>query len=335
MQSATQQKQLRQEVRFDRLVLQSAAEVWATATTDQTSPRLPDMLRDKKSAVLAFFEHSGRSPEAATPADVSDWQHHLEQSGLAPNTIYSRVSRLSSFYSWLMKEPALSAYIKTNPVVLARPKAPKPYQTDSPKALTDEELDSLLRIVRAKADGGDVIARRDYALLLFYVMTGMRRNEIINLRGSDVIEHNEGLVIASKVKGGDYKAREVLDSAVKVALHEYLEASGRSEVLGTQAPVWTRHDRAGRSGAPLSSRAFVNNLKTYAAEAGIEGMHLHRTRHTFGRIIAEETGSLTDVQDALDHRHTGTTRVYVRQISIKKDKFSGHIRRRVNLGRGG
>jgi integrase len=163
----------------------------------------------------------------------------------------------------------------------------------------------------------------------------MRRNEVITLRGSDVIAHDEGLIISSRVKGGDYKAREVLEPAVKVALHEYLEASGRPGLLGTNAPIWTRHDRAGRSGAPLSSRAFVNNLKMYAAEAGIEGMHLHRTRHTFGRIIAEETGSITAVQDALDHRHTGTTRVYVRQISVKKDKFSGHIRSRVNLGRSG
>src|SRR5918998_3778700 len=100
MESATRRKELVRRDQPDLVALQSAAELWATATTDQATPRLPDILRDKKSVVLAFFEHAGKPPDAVTAADVSDWQHYLEQTGLAPNTVYSRVSRLSSFYAW-------------------------------------------------------------------------------------------------------------------------------------------------------------------------------------------------------------------------------------------
>jgi integrase len=44
---------------------------------------------------------------------------------------------------------------------------------------------------------------------------------------------------------------------------------------------------------------FSKNLKAYARDAGIEKIHIHQTRHTFARIISEETGSIVETQDAL------------------------------------
>src|SRR5829696_3383915 len=97
----------------------------------------------------------------------------------------------------------------------------------------------------------------------------------------------------------------------------------------TDSPLWTRHDRAGRPGAALSSHAFVKNLKRYAREAGVGDVHLHQTRHSFARIMAEETGSITDTQDALGHRNAATTRIYVRRIAVKRDKHSSSVTSRL------
>ena len=94
-----------------------------------------------------------------------------------------------------------------------------------------------------------------------------------------------------------------------------------------------RHDRAGRAGAPLSSHSYVKNLKAYAEDAGIKHIHLHQTRHTFARIYAEDSGSMIETQDALDHEHLGTTRAYVQTIAVKKDKSSGSIRSRMEAPR--
>jgi site-specific recombinase XerD len=96
-----------------------------------------------------------------------------------------------------------------------------------------------------------------------------------------------------------------------------------------ERPLWTRHDRAGKPGAPLTSRAFAENLKAYARKAGIEKINVHRTRHTFARIVAEETGSYLETQEALDHENVATTRVYVERIVVKADKHSGKIARRM------
>jgi hypothetical protein len=39
--------------------------------------------------------------------------------------------------------------------------------------------------------------------------------------------------------------------------------------------------------------------------------------------------SLIETQDALDHEHVGTTHTYVQTIAVKKDKFSGSTRGRM------
>jgi integrase len=87
--------------------------------------------------------------------------------------------------------------------------------------------------------------------------------------------------------------------------------------------------RAGRGGAPLSSHSFVRNLKGCAEVVEIKHIHLHQTRHTFARIYSGDSGSMIETQDALDHEHVGTTRAYVQTIAVKRDKFSGSIRSRM------
>lgn len=307
------------------IAVRNAVALWSDATTNPASPRRQDLLRDKQRAVLAFFRHAGKHPGDVTPMDVKGWQKTLEDKGLAVATVYARVCHLSSFYTWAMRDTSLGRFINSNPALLAHPKAPKAYQTESVKSLTNDQLRTLLAHVRAKANAGELTGKRDYALLLLYVATGMRRGEVIGLRGGDVEVGQESLVIRSRVKGGDYLGREVSDPSVRDALHDYLKASGRLDALKTNSPIWTRHDYAGRPGAALSSHSFVENLKRYARAAGVGDIHLHQTRHTYARMVAESTGSITETQDALGHRNVATTRVYVQRIAVKRDKHSQNI----------
>jgi site-specific recombinase XerD len=154
---------------------------------------------------------------------------------------------------------------------------------------------------------------------------------VISLRGKDVGVTDEGMVIKYRRKGGKYMKRAVDDPAAREALLEYLSFSGRSNVMGSERPLWTRHDRAGKPGAPLTSRAFAENLKLYASKVGIEKINVHRTRHTFARIVAEETGSYLETQEALDHENAATTRIYVERITVKADKHSRHVSKRFTI----
>jgi site-specific recombinase XerD len=309
-----------------QVALRGAVSLWASATTSE-SERRQDLLRDKQRIVLSFFRHTGKLPSEVEPSDVQEWLRDLEGKGISPGTTYQHACLLSSFYSWAIRDPEIGQHIRGNPARLARPKAPKPYQTESVKAMSDEEVQSLVGVVRQRALKGDLVGKRDYALLLMYLATGLRRSEVISLRGKDV-HADETLILAYRAKGGDYRSREVREPQVKEALLDYLRSSGRMHALKTDAPLWTRHDRAGKPGEALTSHCFVKNLKKYAQEAGVKDFHLHRTRHTFARIVSEFTGDITATQNALDHQNRSTTRVYVQRIAVKRDLYSNEISKR-------
>jgi integrase len=317
----------------------TVARLWAQSTTDATLTRRADLINDKSKTICSFFIFIRKRPADVSTFDVKRWQEELEGRGLMPATVYTRTCFLSSFYRWAIANTPLGEQLDQNPVTLARPKKPKPYRTDRTKSLLDDELRTLISFVKAKAaEMRRVVEKRDYALLQWYVKTGRRRSEVISLRGSDVQVREvsrgdtkeEVLIVRYRIKGGRYLSCELRDLVVRAALFDYLEASGRRDVLNSERPLWTRHDRAGKPGAPLTSHAFVKNLKRYAAEAGLDHIHNHMTRHTFARIISEETGSMLETQEALDHEDQATTRVYVESIAVKRDKYSARISKRVD-----
>src|SRR5215210_2928477 len=88
--------------------LRTALHLWATATTDAESHCRRDLLRAKQQAAADFFSHCGRLPGEVRPDDVEAWRKHLEERGFKPATIYARLSRLSSFYEWAMRDPQLA-----------------------------------------------------------------------------------------------------------------------------------------------------------------------------------------------------------------------------------
>jgi integrase/recombinase XerD len=308
--------------------LRSALSLWADATTDVTTRRREELLKGKAKVIEDFFAFVEKHPGEVAPEDVKLWQRRLEEH-LRPATVYVRVSLLSSFYEWMMRDPLLGRFVQSNPVRLARPRAPKPYQTESVRSFTDEELIALVEHVRGLAAGdGNLVAKRDYALLRLYLATGWRREEVISLHGQDV-RVTDILIITGRAKGGHYRAKEVRDAEVKEALLNYLAAAGRLHALKTDAPLWTRHDNPKLAGEQLTSHAFVRNLKLYARAAGLGHIHLHQTRHTFARVVSEETGSISATQDALDHRNRATTSFYVQRIAIKRDLYSEHLASRL------
>ena len=85
--------------------------------------------------------------------------------------------------------------------------------------------------------------------------------------------------------------------------------------------------------ARRSPRGHSSNLKGYAREAGLAHIHLHQTRHTYARIVAEETGSFLEAQEALDHENAATTRVYVQRITVKKDRHGHKVSARIRKER--
>ena len=180
--------------------LRSVIHLWAKAKTSESAFRHEDLVRKKQEVVASFFSFVGKNPGEVDALDVERWLERLREQKLKPATVYARVSFLSSFYRWAMRDPQVGAQIRVNPILLARPKAPRPCQTDSTKAWTDEELQAIVAAVENRAAGGEIVGKRDLALLRMYMATGRRREEIISLRGRDVRLIDEGLEVGGRMK---------------------------------------------------------------------------------------------------------------------------------------
>ena len=127
--------------------LRAVIGLWANATTGD-GLRKRDLLRDKQHVLDAFFTFVQQPPAQVDAGDIAAWQRHLEAENYAPATVYAMISRVSSFYEWAIKEPQLARVIRANPVRLARPKAPIPYQGESTKALSLEDVQAIFAEIR-------------------------------------------------------------------------------------------------------------------------------------------------------------------------------------------
>ncbi len=323
--------------------LQISFERWTHATTDQTLTRAKDIDRDKTRAVRSFFAVIEKSPDQITSQDVLKWQCDLKERSLSERYIYASLSHLSSYFEWLRKTE-LGAFLKINPVRAAMPKPPRKYNSPKAKSLTDDELTRLwIHLENEAADETNLIAVRDYAIFRFFTATGMRREEVINLGADDIRFEENQILIHTRVKGGNYEWRTINDEEVRAALERYLGLTKRKSTLGEKGrALWIRFDRAANAAAMdkkidnplgdeprLSSHSFDRQIKKYAGECGIGHFHIHQFRHTFARIVAEESGSIIETQEALGHKDLQTTQIYVSRIKFKKDKHSRSVRDRI------
>ena len=310
------------------LDVNSVVESWLTRTVNSSLKRSSDIRNDKSKAVFDFLDFCTKRAEQVLPGDVEEWRWNLKTQRLADGTIYNRISALSQFFEYLRNEVGMMKLIPINPAKVSLPKATKPFQSESVKALSREELGKLLEVVGNHAQGKQPVHLRDHALLQFYVSTGRRRAEIISLRGNSIEIKDGRFFIKAKVKGGFFLNFELDDETTKNAMFEYLAATGRADIFGEDEPLWLRHDKGAASNKHkgLTSHGFARRMDVYAVEAGIRHFHIHRLRHTFAKIVSEYSESMAETQEALGHSNIKTTQIYVQRLAVKKDKHSKSIR---------
>ncbi len=161
------------------LDVNAVVESWLTRTVNSSLKRANDIRNDKSKAVFDFFDFCGKSAERVLPSDVEERRWNLKTQKLADGTIYNRISALSQFFEYLRKEAGMMRLIPINPARVSLPKANKPFQSESVKALSHKELMKLLEVVEDHTLDRQAVHLRDFAILQFYVATGKRRTEII------------------------------------------------------------------------------------------------------------------------------------------------------------
>jgi integrase/recombinase XerD len=246
------------------------------------------LLGDKKSEntvreyiniVENFLEYVKKDPEKVTSEDIEEYKVYLAvERYYSKNSIYSVIKALQSFYKFLKLETAMNISV---------PRRPK----QIPKYLTLSETTKLLET--AKPD------RRDYAILLILAYTGLRVNELCNLKISD-IDFVEKVIHVQSGKGDKDRIVIMEDKALE-ALKKYLEV--RTPVKNY---LFTSQKKTRIS--PVHVERLVRN---YAIKCGItKKVTPHVLRHTFATTLLRNGADIRFIQQILGHSSLATTQIY-------------------------
>lgn len=217
-------------------------------------------------AFTRFLESDERSTRVAeiTRGDVEDFLVDQRARG-APGTVFLRFTVLRSFFNWLVDEEELDH----SP--MRGIKAPKTTE-EPPTILSRHEVEALLKTCA----GRSFWDRRDRAIFLLMIDTGMRLHEVAQLQLETVDMDAQTLRILGKGKRG--RAPRFGEVAA-AALAAYKRARARLVVehpryAGVTA-FWL-----GKRGA-LGTTGIYQMVARRAKQAGIAGVHPHLFRHGF------------------------------------------------------
>jgi site-specific recombinase XerD len=204
-------------------------------------------------AIRRFAEHFHRSPDHLGPLEIREYQLHLYQRKLHPQTIRVHTAALRFFYRKVLHQ-RLSADDLPLPKLLRR---------QIPIVLSPDEV---TRMIHATTN------LRHRTILMTLYSTGMRRSELCHLRPED-IDKERMVVRIRQGKGG--KDREV---PLSPKLLEQLRTCYRSVKVrnGWMFPsLQTR-----RADQPITQKAVWHACREATRRAGItKAVHPHTLRH--------------------------------------------------------
>lgn len=281
----------------------------------RSSPHTIAAYRDAFRLLLGFAQSQlGKTPSRLELSDldapfIGSFLQELENR--RSNTVRTRNARLAAIHSFFhylaLREPAHSALIQR---VLAIP------QKRSNRPLVGFLTTSEVRALLASARADTWIARRDHALLLTMVQTGLRVSELTQLCRRDV---HLGAGAHVRCDGKGRKERCVpLASETAAVLRAYLK-------LTEEDPSHSLF--CTRSGTRLSRDAVERLIDKYRLRAGQHCASLrdrrvspHVLRHTSAMRLLEAGIDRAVIALWLGHESVETTQVYLHADLSTKER---------------
>ena len=278
------------------------------------SPQTVTSYRDTWRLLLGFASTRVGKPPSTIDFDdldaplVSAFLDHLELG--RGNSVRTRNVRLAAIHSMFryaaLRHPEHAASIAR---VLAMP--PKRFERALVTFLTESEVDFLVQAPDVRTWTG----RRDRALLVVGVQTGLRISELIGLRCGDV-HLGAGAHVACHGKGRKDRITPLAPSTVDVLRAWLAERAGDSA-----NPLFPT-----RTGLRLSRDAIEHRLARHATSAASACPSLaekkvtaHVLRHTAAMRLLEAGIDTTVIALWLGHEHVDTTAIYLHaHLGIKE-----------------
>jgi integrase/recombinase XerD len=274
-------------------------------TQRNCSPQTIGSYRDTFRLLLCFAQRqTGKQPCELDFDDldatlVGAFLTHLEEDrGNSPRTRNVRLAAIHSFYRYAaLEHPEHAATIAR---VMAIPT--KRCECNNICYLASEEIKALL----AAPDRASWLGRRDHALILLMIQTGLRVSELTALRISDV-SLSTGAHVRCRGKGRKERCTTLTRETVAVLRQWLKERQGEPD----EALFPTRQGR------PLTRYAIGKLIAKHTTAAAAKCPSLaskritpHTLRHTNAMLLRAGNVDIATIALWLGHESTKTTHIY-------------------------
>lgn len=205
------------------------------------------------------------------------WMVH-ETQATSPASANVRFRPMKTFFNWLVEEEEMDR---------------SPMRNMQPPEIGEKEVpvipDNALRTLITVCSGKDFGSRRDLAILMLFIDTGVRLTELTNRRIGDVDLDIQVL----RVVGKNNRERAVpIGRTTATALDRYLRALSKHGCpTGPDDPLWV----GVKTKAPFTIWGVGTMLERRAQEAGLGHIHPHQFRHTFAHLWKVNGGNEDDL----------------------------------------
>jgi integrase/recombinase XerC len=218
-----------------------------------------------------------------------------------PTTAHNRYRGLHAFFKWAVAEGDLQA----SPMDGMRPPQLPEQPVDVVRA---EQLTRLLRT----CEGRDFPSRRDTAIILLLVDTGMRRAECVGMTLDDV--DLDQRIVWVLGKGRRPRALPIGRKTAQ-ALDRYLRAR-EGHRLAHLPQLWV-----GRNG-PMTPSGIYQVVHDRARAAGLPAMHPHQLRHAFATSWLAEGGNENELMLVAGWKSRIMIDRYTRATAVERARAS-------------
>jgi integrase/recombinase XerD len=245
---------------------------------------------------------------------IGDFLTHIEK--VRRNSARSRNTRLAairSFYRYVaMNEPAHALHCQR---ILAMPN--KRYVRRTVDFIDRTEMEALL----AAPDSATWIGRRDRAILLLALQTGLRVSELINLDCSDVVL-GTGAHIRCEGKGRKQRSTPLRRDTIKT-----IEAWLRERAGDDDEAVFPtiRGDRLSRDAVEHIVRKYTLEASKACASLNRKRVSPHILRHSTAMDLLQSGVDRTVIALWLGHESVETTQIYMHTDMRLKEKALARV----------
>lgn len=208
-------------------------------------------------------------------------------------------SSLNCFFDWLLER----GYINVNP--FKKIPYPKISYTDS-RAFSPKEFEAICYTINFKIQWASLLVKkRNVALIMLLVFTGVRKEELLGLQLSDIDLDRKFITI----RGETSKSKRTRIIPINIQLISHLEDYLHYRKDYTSKSFWI----SGTLDRAFTEHGAKHLIDLLTKETKIN-CHLHRFRHTFATNYYKQTHDLVGLKKLMGHTSLKMTLAYLRSI---------------------